>query len=78
MFQRKEQDTYLEKELREREINNLPDIEYKLIVINLFTGLRRRANEHIEIFNKELENIKKNQSELKNIVMKNKKVTRGS
>ena len=36
------------------------------------TDLRRRMDEHSENFSKELENIKKNQSELKNTITENK------
>ena len=62
MFQIREQDKSSKKELNETEINSLPDKEYKIIVIKMFTGLGRRIDEHSENFNKELENIKKNQS----------------
>lgn len=44
-------------------MNNLPDKEYKALVIRMLTELKR-LDEHSENFSKELENIKKNQSEL--------------
>ena len=50
----------MEKELNKIEMKNLPDKEYKIMVIRILTELRRR-NEHSENFNKKLENIKKNQ-----------------
>ena len=56
MFQIREEDKSSEKELNKIEIKNLLDKEYKL-----FTDLGRRIDEHSENFNKELENIKKNQ-----------------
>ena len=56
MFQIREQDKFSEKELNETEINNLPDKEYKLIVIRMLGDLRRRIDEHSENFNKELKN----------------------
>ena len=73
MFQIREQDKSSEKALNETEINNLPNKEYKLIVIRMLTDLGRRIGEHSKNFNKELENTKKNQSELKNTIreMKN-------
>ena len=61
MFQIREQDKSSEKELNETEINNLHDKEYKLIVTRMLTDLGRRMDELSENFNKELENIKKNQ-----------------
>jgi len=35
------------------EISNLPDKEFKVMVINMLTKLRRRMDEHSENFNKE-------------------------
>ena len=48
------------------EISNLPDKEFKVIIIKMLNKLGRRMDEHSEKFNKDLENIKKNQTELKN------------
>ena len=48
------------------EISNLPAKKFKVIIINMLTKLRRRMNEHGENFNKELENINKNETEFKN------------
>ena len=52
------------KNLNEVEISNLPDEEFKVMVINTW----KRIEEQSENFNKELENIRKNQSELKNTI----------
>ena len=57
MFETKEQ----EKKPNETEINNSPDKELKVIVIRMLTELGKRINEFSENFNKQLENIKKNQ-----------------
>ena len=56
MFQIKEQDR-IPEELSEREISNLSDKEFKVVIIKLLK-LRRSLYECSE-FNKELENIKK-------------------
>lgn len=40
------------------EISNLPDKEFKIIIIKMFAKVRRRMVEHIENFNKEIENKK--------------------
>ena len=54
------------------EISNLPNKEFKVMIIKILTELRR-MNEYSENFNQKLENIKKNQSEVKNTIteMKN-------
>ena len=60
------------------ETNNLPDAEFKTLVIRMLNDLRERVYELSENFNKEIENIKngdrkhKNQSEMKNTVTKMK------
>lgn len=53
------------------ETSNLPNKEIKVMVIKIFTGLERKVEELSEKFKTEIENIKKNLSELKNIVKKN-------
>ena len=60
----KEQDTTSGKNLNETEISNLPDKEFKVMVIKMLTKLRRRMNEHSENVNKETENIRKYQTEV--------------
>ena len=42
------------------ERNNLPNKEFKEIVIKMLTEIGKRIEKHSENFNKELENIKKN------------------
>ena len=42
-------------------INNLPDKEFKIMVIKILTRLETRADELSENFKKEIESIKKNQ-----------------
>ena len=48
----KEQDKTSEKELNEVEISNLPDKEFKVTIIKMFTELRRWMDEHSENFNR--------------------------
>ena len=55
------------------EINNLPDKGFKVMVIKVLTKLGIRMEEHGKNFNKELENIRKNYSELKNTINEMKK-----
>lgn len=61
MFQTKEEDKIAEKELTKMEKNNLPDKEFKVIVIKMPTKLRRRMDEYNENFNKEKTKNKKQQ-----------------
>ena len=49
-----------------KQISNILDKEIKALVIGMLTELGKRIDENSENFNKELENIKKNQSELRN------------
>lgn len=51
------------------EVNNLPIKDFKAIIINMLNRLRR-MDEHSENFKKELENIQKNPTELKNAITK--------
>lgn len=48
-----------EKLLNETEISNLPDKEFKVMVIKMFTGLKRRMAELRENFNKKMLNTKR-------------------
>ena len=77
MFQMKEQEKLSEKELNETEISNLPDKEFKVMIIKMLTELWRRVDEHSENFNKELENRKKNPSELRNTITEVKNTLEG-
>ena len=53
MLQTKEQDKTLEKILTETEISDLPDKEFKIMVIKMLTKFKRRMDQHSENFNKE-------------------------
>lgn len=45
------------------EISNVPDREFKVKVLKLSIGLEKRVEDLSKTFNKEIENIQKNQSE---------------
>ena len=62
MFQSKEQVKTPEEELSEVEIGKLPDKEFKVMIIKMIKELGRRMDEHSEKINKELEDVKKNQT----------------
>ena len=67
MTERKEEDKALEKELNKMETRNLPDAEFRTLVISMLSELRGRVDELRENFNsieKDLETMKKTQSTL--------------
>ena len=66
MFQQTKKYKTPEEELREVEISNVPNEEFKAIIIKLLNEFERKMDENRENFNQELENIKKNQTGLKN------------
>ena len=66
MSKMKDKDKITAIELNETEINNMPDTDFKVMVIKILTGLEKRLENLSDTFNKEIENIKKNQLELKN------------
>ena len=55
----KEQDKTLEKELTKVDIRNIPDKEFKIMIIKMLNEHRRRMDKHDEKFSKELENMKR-------------------
>lgn len=58
MFKMKEKEKKPYWNATETEINNIPNKEFKTIVIRILTELGERTEEHMENFNRELENIK--------------------
>ena len=60
----KEQNKAPEKEFNKMETSNLPDADFKILVIRMLNELRGRIQELSENFNKEIGNIK---IEIKNI-----------
>ena len=55
----KRQEKNPEKINNKTEINNLPDKEFKALMIRMLTELRKRIDEHSENFNKEVANTKR-------------------
>ena len=53
----KEQENIPKKTTNEREINNLPDEDFKALIIRMLTELGKIIDKHSENFNKELEHI---------------------
>ena len=57
MSQMKEQNKTPEKELNKMETNNLPDAEFRTLVIRMLREFRGRVDELSKNFNKEIGNI---------------------
>ena len=69
MLQKKKQEETSEKDQNKTEASNISDKEFKEMIIEILTGLEKR----VEVLTKNLqewENIKRNQSELKNKIIK--------
>jgi len=77
MIQMKEQKETSEKELNKMEIINLPDKEFKVMVLKIFMGFERKVDELSEYFKKDIENVKKKQSKLKYTIIKMKNTLEG-
>ena len=65
MYQMKEQDKTLEKQLNEEvKIGNLPEKEFRIMIVKMIQDLRKRTEAKIEkmqeMFNKDLEELKNN------------------
>ena len=62
MYQMKEQDKTPEKQLNEVEIGKLPEKEFRLMIVKMIQGLRKRMEAKTEkmqeMLNKDLEELK--------------------
>lgn len=66
MFQMKDQEKTSEEELSEMGKKNLPNKEFKVVILKILKVLGRRENKQndkLEVFNEELENINKLRAE---------------
>ena len=70
--------TLRKKDLNDTNINNLPDKEWKVVVIRTLIELNRPMDGHSKNINKEVENIWKNQSDLNNTITEMKNTLEGS
>lgn len=74
ILQTKDQDKTSHKELNAMEASNMPDKKFKVTVRKMLTALERTTNELRENFKKHIENIRKNQPELKNTITERKNI----
>ena len=68
----KKQDKTLEKQLNEMKIDNLPEKEFRIMIVKMIQDLRKRMEAKIEkmqkMFNKDLEVSKNKQTEMNNTI----------
>ena len=81
MYQMKEQDKTPEKQLNEMEISNLPEKEFRIMIVKMIQGLRKRMEAKIEkmqkMLNKDLEELKNKQTEMNNTITEMKTTLEG-
>ena len=67
MYQMKEQDKTPEKKLNEVEISNLPEKEFRIMIVKMIQDLGKKMEAKIEktqeMFNKDLEELKNKQTD---------------
>ena len=72
MHQMKEQDKTPEKQLNEVEIGNLPEKDFRLMIVKMIQDLGKRMEAKIEkmqeMINKDLEELKNKQTEMNNTI----------
>ena len=72
MYQMKEQDKTPEKQLNEVEIGNLPEKEFRIMIVKMIQDVRERIEAKIEkmqeMFNKDPEELKNKQTEMNNTI----------
>ena len=66
MSQMKGQDKTPEKQLNEVEIGNLPEKEFRIMIVKMIQDLRKRMEKMQEMFTKDLEELKNKQTEMNN------------
>ena len=81
MYQMKEQDKTPGKQLNEVEIGNLPEKEFRIMIVTVIQDLRKRMEAKIEkmqeMFNKDLKELKNKQTEMNNTITEMKTTLEG-
>ena len=77
----KEQDKTPEKQLNEVEIGNLPEKEFRIMIVKVIQDLGEKMEAKIEkmqeMFNKDLEELKNKQTEMNNTITEMKNTLEG-
>ena len=81
MYQMKEKDKIPEKQLNEVEIGNLPEKEFRIMIVKMIQDLGKRMEAKIEkmqeTLNKDLEELKNKQTEMNNKITEMKTTLEG-
>ena len=81
MYQKKEQDKTPEKQLNEVEIGNLPEKQFRIMIVKMIQDFGKRMEAKIEkmqeMFNKDLEELKNKQTEMNNTITEMKNTLEG-
>ena len=70
MLQTKEQRKNLQDQINEDKIGNLPEKEFRVMIVKLIQNLGNRMEKLQETFNKDLEELKNKQTVMNNTKMK--------
>ena len=77
----KEQDKTPEKQLNEVEVDNLPEKEFRIMIVKMIQDFRKRMEAKIkkmqEMFKKDLEELKNKQTEMNNTITEMKNTLEG-
>ena len=80
-LQTKEQDKNTHKQLNEDEIGNLPEKEFRVMIVKMIQDLEKKMETQIEklweMFNKELEDLKNNQTKMDSTISEIKNTLEG-
>ena len=77
MYQMKEQEKTPEKQLNEVEIGNLPEKEFRIMMVKMIQDLGIRMEKIKETFNKNLEELKSKQTTTNNTITEMKNTLEG-
>ena len=81
MYQMKEQDKTPEKQLHKVETGNLPEKEFRIMIVKMIQDLGKRMKAKIEkmqeMFNKHLEELKNKQTEMNSTITEMKTTLEG-
>ena len=81
MYQMKEQGKTPEQQLNEVEIGNLPEKEFRIMIVKMIQDLRKRMEAKIEkmqeMFNKDTEELKNKQTDVNNTITEMKTTLEG-
>ena len=73
MLQMKEQGKNLQDQINEDEIDNLPEKEFRIMIVKMIQNLGNRMKRIQETFNKDLEELKSKQTMMNNTITEIKK-----